>query len=90
MTNAFPVLKWESTEEASFHCSLDNNPFFDCGEGRSGQWIGRNISDGPHSFKVRATDTAGNIATPKSWSWIVGTMQRNIILLLDVFILKYK
>ena len=55
---------------SSFVCSLDGSPNTDClsPEHYSG------LSDGPHTFTVRATDPAGNVdATPASRSWTVDT-----------------
>jgi hypothetical protein len=52
---------FQSTEAGStFRCKLDRRPFGACGSPRTY----RGLSVGPHTFKVVATDTAGNVATP--------------------------
>jgi hypothetical protein len=71
-TNGVAVLKWTSNEKAVFHCSLDNSDFVDCGEGVTSRWLGSALEDGEHTLKVRATDDAGNIATPQPWTWKTG------------------
>ncbi len=63
-------LQFSSTEAAAstFACSLDSGAFAACVSPR--QYTG--LSDGVHTFSVRATDGAGNIdATPASASWTV-------------------
>ncbi len=55
---------------STFECSLDGSAFVGCSspKGYSG------LSQGPHTFQVRATDSAGNVdATPASRSWTVDT-----------------
>src|SRR5829696_3320863 len=61
-----------SSNEAgsSFECSLDGAAFASCSSPQSYD----NLSDGSHTFDVRAKDAAGNTdATPASCSWTVGT-----------------
>ena len=72
LTKAVAQLRWISNENAVFHCSLDNADFVDCGEGVSSLWVGTALRDGEHTLKVRATDDAGNIATPQRWTWRTG------------------
>ena len=69
-TNGVTLIRWTSNENAVFHCSLDNLPYTTCGEGS--QWIGRSLADGIHTLQVRATDDAGNIATPRTVTWDIG------------------
>lgn len=39
-------------------CALDSGPFIGCGAVSGGTWL----SDGEHTYRVRATDGAGNVA----------------------------
>ena|GEM_PF-1461058 len=61
---------WTSTEAGStFQCSLDNGPFGPCPVNYTG------LSQGAHTFRVRATDAVGNTdPTPASRTWTVDTV----------------
>lgn len=53
-----------------FECSLDSATFTTCTSPQSYN----SLSDGEHTFEVRAVDTAGNAdATPASYTWVVDT-----------------
>ena len=57
-----------SNERATFACALDSAPYAACSSPATYAGLGL----GPHSFHVRATDTAGHVdATPAAWSWTV-------------------
>jgi hypothetical protein len=61
-----------SADEAgsTFECSLDGEPFAPCSSPTSRFGLG----EGPHTFEVRATDSAGNTdPTPAARSWTVDT-----------------
>ncbi|HEU0034557.1 MAG TPA: LamG domain-containing protein [Kofleriaceae bacterium] len=62
---------FESNEmNVIFECSLDNASFVQC---TTGQQFGP-LSDGAHSFAVRAKDRAGNVdASPSIFAWNVDT-----------------
>lgn len=81
-TNGVTLIRWTSNENVVFHCSLDNLPYTTCGEGLISQWIGRSLADGKHTLKVRATDDAGNIATPRTVTWDEGKDDPLFLLLL--------
>jgi hypothetical protein len=49
-----------SEKDSTFECKLDKKPFTQCGGSRRY----KNVKDGRHKFKVRATDRAGNVSKP--------------------------
>ncbi|WP_420810052.1 adventurous gliding motility protein AgmC [Corallococcus macrosporus] len=54
----------------AYQCSLDGGPFVACTAPRT--YTG--LSEGTHTFEVRAVDAAGNIdPTPATYSWTVDT-----------------
>jgi hypothetical protein len=58
------------TASLTFDCRLDSAGFAACTSPKS--YTG--LSDGPHTFQVRATDAAGNVdPTPASYTWTVDT-----------------
>ena len=55
----------------SFKCSLDNENYKNCGEGRSGEWTGKNIPDGQHVFTIKGVDKDGNVLVVAKRTWKV-------------------
>jgi hypothetical protein len=51
---------------ATLTCELDGEGFEPCTSGQAYD----DLEEGPHSFTVKATDTASNVATD-SWSWTI-------------------
>jgi peptidoglycan/xylan/chitin deacetylase (PgdA/CDA1 family) len=59
---------FKASESAIFECRLDGGAFKAC----SSPDVLSGLSDGSHTFEVRATDTAGNKETaPPSYTWTV-------------------
>ncbi len=56
-------------EPATFTCSLDGAAFTSCTSPRSHS----DLSQGTHTFQVRATDQAGNVSAPAEHTWVVDT-----------------
>lgn len=61
------VIAFSASESATFECDLDGAGFKAC----TGPYAAAGLSEGQHTFKVKATDTAGNEAAPISYSWRV-------------------
>jgi PKD repeat protein len=60
--------EFTASEPSTFECSLDSGAFASCSSPAS--YSG--LADGSHSFRVRATDTAGNTdPTPAEQTWTV-------------------
>jgi hypothetical protein len=59
-----------------FECELDGGGFTSCSSGVN--YTG--LSDGSHTFQVRAIDTAGNVdPTPASFTWMVDSVQPSVV-----------
>ncbi|MFP2905142.1 Ig-like domain-containing protein, partial [Pyxidicoccus sp. 3LFB2] len=65
---ATATFHFTSEDGASFECGLDGAPFTPC----TSPATFANLTDGAHSFQVRAGDAAGNVdGTPASHAWTV-------------------
>jgi hypothetical protein len=66
---------FSSTEPgSSFQCKLDSGTYESC----TSPMILTGLSDGSHTFAVKATDAAGNTdASPDSYTWTVDTVAPN-------------
>lgn len=64
---------FQASEPATFKCSLDGKPLSGCTSPFS-----RKVGKGKHSFKVVATDVAGNSdASPATYSWTVSKPKKS-------------
>ncbi|TML18319.1 MAG: hypothetical protein E6G33_00565, partial [Actinobacteria bacterium] len=65
-----PSFSFSSSETGStFECRIDSGSWAACS---SPETIASALSEGSHTFRVRATDTAGNTdGTPASYTWTV-------------------
>ncbi|RYZ66765.1 MAG: hypothetical protein EOP05_18650, partial [Proteobacteria bacterium] len=54
----------------NFQCSVDNAAFGACTSPKSLA----GLSEGAHTFQVRAFDTAGNLSSPIKYSWTIDTI----------------
>jgi hypothetical protein len=66
-------LTFAADEAARFECSLDDAAYAPC---TSPQAYAA-LADGPHTFAVRATDAAGNVSSPASYTWSIDTVPRD-------------
>ncbi|KFE71193.1 hypothetical protein DB31_3323 [Hyalangium minutum] len=66
-----PRFTFSATETGStFECRMDQGLYVTC----SSPWTAPSLTDGSHTFEVRATDAAGNVdPTPVSYTWDVDT-----------------
>ena len=58
---------------ATFQCSLDNEPFAACENPY--EFAGADLAVGPHNFRVRATDLAGNTGAPARYDFAISDDQ---------------
>jgi hypothetical protein len=64
-----PPFAFTANEASTFECKLDTGAFATCSAPKSYP----NLTDGPHTFTVRATDIVGNLGAPVSYGWTVDT-----------------
>jgi hypothetical protein len=63
-----PSFSFSATESATFQCRVDGGAFGSC----SSPYSASSLTEGSHTFSVRATDAAGNTdPTPASFTWTV-------------------
>jgi large repetitive protein len=61
------TFEFEANEPATFQCSLDGAALAPCTSPVTHHGLG----EGEHTFTVVATDTAGNVSSPASYTWTV-------------------
>ncbi len=66
------TFQYNSSEGGNqFECQLDGGGWFDCD---GGQVTYGGLTDGSHTFEVRAIDAANNVdPTPDSYTWVIDT-----------------
>ncbi len=64
-----PTFAFIASESGSFTCRLDGGSFAPC----TSPAIYGSLADGPHTFAVRATDSAGNTGPEASHAWTIET-----------------
>jgi hypothetical protein len=65
-----PSFTFSADEAATFQCKLDAGAFAACNTPQAYPTLG----DGPHTFAVKATDTAGNAGPVTSYGWTIDTV----------------
>ena len=60
---------------AGWECALDAGAWTPCAAGRTVD----GLADGPHAFRVRATDLAGNVSAPAAHAWTVDTVSPGVV-----------
>ncbi|HEX4924600.1 MAG TPA: hypothetical protein VFV50_10960, partial [Bdellovibrionales bacterium] len=55
---------------ASYACELDGGGFVTCASPKT---FAGPLADGPHEFKVRSIDNAGNVSNEAAYSWTIDT-----------------
>ncbi len=74
-TNTTPSFTFSSEPGATFECKLDSGAFTAC----TSPFTTPVLSNGSHTFQVRATDILGNTdTTPASYTWTVDTVSPNV------------
>ena len=71
-----PSFSFSADEPATFQCSLDGATFAACTSPKA--YSG--LADGSHTFRVKATDQAGNTGAPASYTWTVDATPPTITL----------
>ena len=76
-TASFSFTGSDNVSPVTFECRFDNGTFEDCQNPASYQ----QISDGAHTFLVRAIDQAGNVdPTPAQFTWTVDSAPPSVVL----------
>jgi len=76
VSNRSITLGFAANETSSFECNLDGLGYTTCTSPATYD----GLTDGNHAFVVRATDVAGNVSVPATYTWTVDTTPPNLIL----------
>jgi hypothetical protein len=66
-----PSFVFTANEASTFECRLDGAASF---AACASPQLYTNLGDGPHTFTLRAIDTAGNVGASKSYGWAIDTI----------------
>ena len=69
--NPEPVFGFSADQESTFQCQVDGTAWFSC---ESGEPVLPALSDGSHTFKVKATNEAGDIGVALSDTFEIDTV----------------
>ena len=69
-----PSFAFSTSETASFECRLDDDAFGACSSPQD--YSG--LAEGAHTFRVRATDAAGNTGAATVYDWVVDAAAPNV------------
>ncbi len=69
--SAIATFTFSAVGAVAYSCSLDGAASTDCTTGQSATYSG--LSDGSHTFTVRAQDAAGVSSDPSAFTWLVDT-----------------
>jgi len=72
-TTTTAIFTWTSNEPGAYSCRIDTAVFASCGSGISGTKTITGLTQGNHTFNVRARDAAGNLSPTVSFGWAVDT-----------------
>ncbi|HET8861668.1 MAG TPA: hypothetical protein VFM94_00270, partial [Solirubrobacterales bacterium] len=64
-----PSFGFSATEPSTFECRLDAGAFAPC----TSPWGYTGLADGAHTFRVKATDKAGNAGPEATYTWNIDT-----------------
>jgi hypothetical protein len=65
-----PTFAFTASESAAFQCKRDGEPFATCSSPKGYTAL----ADGAHTFRVKATDTAGNAGPETTYTWMIDTI----------------
>lgn len=62
--------EWRGAEPGgTYECKLDSGSWVSCATPPGKDYVG--LSDGPHTFRVRQTDAAGNVGAEATYAWTI-------------------
>jgi hypothetical protein len=71
-----PTFAFTASENATFECKLDDGAFAPCTSPKSLTAV----AEGSHTFRVKATDTAGNAGLETTSTWTIDTVAPTVVI----------